>query len=119
MMISANFAEDFARDWVDAWNAHDLERILAHYSDDFEMSSPIIAQLANEPSGVLHGKPAIAAYWRTALGKVPNLHFELLTVLAGANSVVIHYRGHRGLAAEMFWFNADGKVVKAAAHYQV
>ena len=30
----------FAAEWIEAWNAHDLERILAHYADDFEMASP-------------------------------------------------------------------------------
>ena len=30
-MIDRNWAEAFAREWVDAWNAHDLERILDWY----------------------------------------------------------------------------------------
>ena len=29
-------ARTFAEEWVAAWNAHDLERILAHYSDEFK-----------------------------------------------------------------------------------
>lgn len=41
-MISREFAERFAKDWVDAWNRHDLEAVLSHYADDFEMSSPYI-----------------------------------------------------------------------------
>jgi hypothetical protein len=28
---------------------HDLERILAHYTANFEMASPVIAQLMDEP----------------------------------------------------------------------
>lgn len=28
---------DFAHEWIAAWNAHDLERILAHYADDVEL----------------------------------------------------------------------------------
>ena len=43
------FAEHFAADWIDSWNAHDLNRILSHYTDDFEMASPVIIQVANEP----------------------------------------------------------------------
>ena len=35
-MIEKNFAEEFARNWITAWNSHDLERILSHYSDQFE-----------------------------------------------------------------------------------
>lgn len=57
-MIPPGFAERFARQWVEAWNAHDLERILAHYEDDFERTSPVIARLAGEASGTLRGKPA-------------------------------------------------------------
>ena len=52
-MMQKGFAERFAREWVEAWNAHDLERVLSHYEDDFEMSSPIIATLMGESSGKL------------------------------------------------------------------
>jgi hypothetical protein len=38
-MLTRDFAEHFAADWIAAWNAHDLEHILAHYAD-FGMSSP-------------------------------------------------------------------------------
>ncbi len=31
----AEFANKFARAWLDAWNAHDLDRILALYEPDF------------------------------------------------------------------------------------
>ncbi len=118
-MLSKEFAEQFAHDWIDAWNAHDLDRILSHYTDDFEMSSPVIAQLVNEPSGTLRGKAAIRAYWAKALGQHPELHFELAHVYAGANSVIVSHRGHRGLSAEIFWFDGALKVCLAAAHYGV
>ena len=116
-MIAPGFARRFAEDWVESWNAHDLDRILAHYMDDFEMHSPIIATLMGEPSGLLRGKDAIRAYWSKALAQNPQLHFELVDVLAGASSVTVLYRGHRGLSAEVFWFNDEGRVHRAAAHY--
>ena len=117
-MITLEFAARFAAAWIDAWNAHDLERILAHYAEDFEMASPVIAQLVDEPSGKLKGKRAIRSYWAKALERNPSLEFELLHVLAGAASVTIVYRGHRGLSAEVFWFDGDGQVERAAAHYE-
>ena len=117
-MITKDFVTRFAEDWIDAWNSHDLERILSHYTADFEMSSPVIAQLMNEASGTLRGKDAIRAYWGKALTQHPELHFELVNVFAGAASAIITYRGHRGLSAEAFCFNADGKVYRAAAHYR-
>ena len=49
-MITREFADRFAQEWIDAWNSHHLERVLSHYADDFEMSSPYIAQITGEPS---------------------------------------------------------------------
>jgi ketosteroid isomerase-like protein len=117
-MIEPHFAEHFAADWIDAWNTHDLERILAHYSDDFEMSSPIIVEMVGEPSGTLRGKPAVRAYWSRALTLIPDLRFELLEILVGANSITLHYLGARNRnVAEVFLFDAHGKVARAFAHY--
>ena len=117
-MITRDFAARFAADWTEAWNAHDLDRILEHYTDDFEMSSPVIVQLMNEPTGRLKGKGVIRAYWARALARHPTLAFELLHVLAGQASVTLVYRGHRGVSAEVFWFDAHGKAERAAAHYE-
>jgi ketosteroid isomerase-like protein len=112
------FAEHFANNWIDSWNSHDLQRILSHYADDFEMSSPKIIQLANEPAGTLRGKAAVGAYWAKALQLIPDLHFELITTLVGVNSITLYYQGAQGhLAAEVFHFSQDQKVIKAFAHY--
>jgi ketosteroid isomerase-like protein len=93
---------------------HDLDRVLAHYTEDFEMSSPYIIQMAGEPSGTLRGKAAVGAYWKKALELIPGLKFDLITVLAGVDSVTLYYKGARGrLVAEVFHFGADGKVARA------
>jgi hypothetical protein len=116
-MITREFADHFTQEWIESWNSHNLERILSHYTDDFEMSSPYIAQIAGESSGVLKGKAAIAAYWAKALERMPTLHFERHSTLVGAESLVIYYRGTRGMVAELFFFDPQGKVIKACAHY--
>jgi len=103
-MIDKKFAEHFARDWIDSWNSHDLDRILAHYSDQFDMSSPVVIQIAGEPSGTLNGKEAVGAYWAKALSLIPDLRFELLSTLMGINSITLYYKGPRGLSAEVFHF---------------
>ena len=115
--MDKKFAEHFANEWIAAWNSHDLDRILAHYEDDFEMSSPIIHTLAGEPSGKLRGKATVGAYWAKALQKTPDLRFELVRVLAGVDSVTVYYKGPRGFAAEVLHFSAGGKARAAFAHY--
>src|SRR5579863_10371776 len=117
--MDSKFATHFAAEWIAAWNAHDLTRVLSHYTEDFEMSSPKIVQIAGEPSGRLVGKAAVGAYWATALNRNPDLRFELLAVLHGIDSVVLHYRRAGGqLAAEVFHFNAAGLVFRASANYE-
>ena len=44
LSLTREFAHQFAEDWIAVWNSHDLEAILSHYTDDFEMSSPLIVQ---------------------------------------------------------------------------
>jgi ketosteroid isomerase-like protein len=116
-MISREIAARFAEDWVAVWNSHDLDRILSHYADDFEMASPYIANVVGKPSGVLKGKAAVAAYWANALARLPSLHFELHTILVGAESLVIYYKGVSGMVAEFFCFDSSGRVTKSSAHY--
>jgi hypothetical protein len=117
-MMTREEALRFAEGWAAAWNAHDLDRILAHYSDDFEMTTPFIVELAGEPSGTLKGKGQVGAYWRRALAGIPDLRFEVLDVFAGVGSVVLYYQAVLGLlGCQVFFFDCQGKVCKAAAHY--
>jgi ketosteroid isomerase-like protein len=111
-------AEEFAAAWIAAWNSHSLDRILSHYTEDFEMSSPFIVQFLQEPSGCLVGKKAIRAYWELALTRMPDLHFELISLSIGVHSLALHYTNHQErLGTEVFWFNDNKLVYRAAAHY--
>jgi hypothetical protein len=118
-MIDSNFAREFAEEWIGSWNSHDMDRIMSHYTEDFEMSSPFIISLMNEPSGTLKGKQEVRRYWERGLAANPNLKFDLLNVLTGANSVTLIYkRNSVQLAAEVLTFNERREVIKGMAHYE-
>jgi hypothetical protein len=111
-------AQRFTQEWIEAWNAHDLDAVLSHYADDFQMSSPLIVQLAGVASGTLRGKGDVRRYWEAGLERFPDLKFELLGTYAGASSLAIHYKGPNGRqSVEVFRFNDSGLVTEAAAHY--
>lgn len=93
-MIERSWAENFARDWIEGWNTHDLDRILAHYADDFEMTSPLIVQRLGVADGKLKGKEAVRRYWGRSLAGTPQLRFTLIDVIVGVNSVAIMYENH-------------------------
>ena len=108
---------NFASEWLGAWNAHDLDRILSLYEPDFELSSPVLAARIPSSAGRLRGIAAARNYWSAAFAPEVNLHFEHVATFAGVNSLVIHYKGLRGkLCAEFFEFSSSGKVARSHAH---
>ena len=104
----------FAKAWQDAWNSHDLARILPHYSEDIVFRSHRAMRLVG--TGELRGKPALRSYWAQALEQQPDLRFRVKDVFHGHGMVVISYVNHKGiLAAETLRFGTDGLVVEASA----
>ncbi|HLH21467.1 MAG TPA: nuclear transport factor 2 family protein [Chloroflexota bacterium] len=111
-------ALELAQAWIDAWNAHDLDAILAHYADEVEFISPFVQRLLGDPSGIVRGKAALRDYFARGLASYPDLRFDLLEVLAGVRSVTVYYRSVRGLlAAEVMCLADDGRVERVLAHY--
>ena len=103
-------AEKFAASWAEAWNAHDLERVLSHFAEDVVFASPVAAQLIEGSHGVLRGKPALRDYWARGLRAIPDLHFTVLDVYVGVSAVVISYRNQKGArVSEVLIF--DGPLV--------
>lgn len=115
------FAKEFAADWIDAWNTHDLDRILAHYSDDIEFTSPFVVQRGIDPNGTVVGKQALTEYWGPALTPESTLRFELINVLVGVKTVAVLYLTNAGgverQAVEVFHFNDEAQVNLAYANY--
>ena len=66
-MLTRKDANEFADHWVKAWNSHDLNAIMLHYSTDIVLVSPVAAKILNDPSGVVKGQEALRAYFRRGL----------------------------------------------------
>ena len=108
----------FAEEWVAAFNAHDLERILSHYEEDVTLVSPRVKLINGGESAIVRGKAELRAYFGRALARVPDLHFVLDEVYPGVESVVLRYRtGDGRKAAELMVFGAEGRVREVRAHY--
>jgi len=111
-------AQRFALEWVESWNSHDLERILSHYSEDVEVTSPLIETVLGPGRLSVRGKKDLRSYWGPALDRYPDLHFVLFRAYAGPNSLVLHYQSVQGLiGAECMEFDRDGAVCRVLAHY--
>jgi len=124
-VLSESEADAYVARWMEAWNSHDLERILEHYADDVEYASPFIAQMA-EPGGRgaegrLVGKGDVRAYFAAALDRYPDLHFDPpVHVAVGAGSVSFVYTSVKNLTAVETLVFAPGSrtVARAYCHYR-
>ena len=109
----------FSQQWVNAWNAHDVESILQHFAENVVFTSPVAATLLPETGGVIRGKSALRDYWTRALRRFVNLRFVVEGVYAGIDTVVIAYRNQDdGLVSEVLRFS-DGLIVEGHGTYLV
>jgi hypothetical protein len=97
-----------------------MTRILSHYTDDFETSSPLIIKRLNKPNGKLKGKKALRDYWLPSLSQEPPLRFELIDVFIGIGEITLYYRNvGRRVVAETLFINDSGKVTRGFVQWSV
>ncbi|GAC1394110.1 MAG: nuclear transport factor 2 family protein [Polyangiales bacterium] len=84
--MSAAALLDLARAWMRAFNAHDVDALVALYADGATHTSPKIRALHPDTGGKLVGKAALGAWWRDANARLPNLRYEESALTADAST---------------------------------
>ncbi len=119
-MIDHEMAQHLAQAWIDAWNRHDLDAVMAHYAEDVEFYSPLIVKRLGIASGKITGKAQLKAYFEGGLAAQSALHFTLIQLLPGVDSLTLYYRRQDGTeVAEMMVLNADHRVSMVRNHYSL
>ncbi len=75
MSMNREEIETFVMQWADAWNNRDLEKVLAHFHEDINFTSPTALAVVGMPT--VKGKNALRAYWSKALSRVETLRFNI------------------------------------------
>jgi ketosteroid isomerase-like protein len=111
--------ETTVNDWVDAWNKHDLERILSHYAEDVEFKAPTVVARWKRADGVLRGKKELREHFRKGLELDPNLHFELEGFFISPDGYAILYRRNNGnRVIDSVQLDSTGHAMKVTAYYR-
>ncbi len=112
-------AVTLARDWIEAFNERDLERVMSHYAPGVELVSPVYLRFTGGTTDRLQGKDALRSYFAGALELHPELRFTLLEVAAGATSMVIRYRTSLGdqIAMECLELDDQRGATRVLCHY--
>jgi ketosteroid isomerase-like protein len=114
-------ANEFAANWISAWNRKDVDAVLAHYADDATFVSPKAAAFVGY--SVVEGKQALSQYWHLAAKKIEKIEFTLDHVVwdADSNELVIFYEanlnGIRSRACEVMKFDSTGRQMSGEAMY--
>lgn len=82
---------DIAHKWFEAFNEHDLEKLLALYHDEAEHYSPKLKIRQPETNGLVRGKAALRAWWQDAFERLPTLHYAVTTLTANDDRVFMEY----------------------------
>ena len=117
-LMTEDEARSFAADWIEAWNSHDLDRIMTHYAEDVVLVSPIAAQLLSDPAGMVRGKDSLREYFQKGLNAFPQLRFDLIEVMRGLSSIVLYYKNQKGTkSGEFMELNPQRKITRVVANY--
>lgn len=121
--MTSEEAQAFAVEWAAAWNALNVERVLEHFHDDVEFTSPTAQAVVGSPT--VRGKRALRDYWNRALAQCASLVFTLDRVVwdAGRRELAIVYtseiNGNRRRVSENLRFDGAGLVTVAEVFHGV
>ncbi len=85
---------DIAREWLRAFNAHDVDALVALYAETATHTSPKIRALHPTTGGKLVGKAALASWWHDANARIPGLRYEATALTANDDRVFLEYVRH-------------------------
>ena len=107
--------------WIDAFNAHDVDALVALYADDCTHTSPKIRALHPETGGKLHGKEALARWWREANARLPGLRYEPFAITTTSERVIVEYvrkaPGEPDMPVAEAFDVRDGRIVASRVYH--
>jgi len=83
-----------ARQWFDAFNDHNLEKLLALYHDNAQHYSPKLKIRRPETKGLITGKEALSNWWRDSFERLPSLCYRPTKFIADEYSIFMDYTRH-------------------------
>jgi ketosteroid isomerase-like protein len=80
-----------AQKWFDAFNEHNLEKLLALYHENARHYSPKLKIRQPETNGLVTGKAALRAWWQDSFDRLPTLSYTPTSFTANDERVFSEY----------------------------
>jgi predicted SnoaL-like aldol condensation-catalyzing enzyme len=89
MVIQKNLS--IAHAWFEAFNSHNLEKLLSLYDDEANHFSPKLKIRHPETKGLVTGKEALREWWKDAFERLPSLQYKVTSLTANSDRVFMEY----------------------------
>jgi ketosteroid isomerase-like protein len=80
-----------AKKWFDAFNEHDLDKLLALYDNNAQHYSPKLKIRSPETKGLIIGKKALEGWWKDCFDRLPTLKYTPKNFIADDSNVFMEY----------------------------
>ena len=107
--------------WFEAFNAHNLEKLLSLYDDEAQHYSPKLKIRLPETKGLVTGKDALRSWWKDAFDRLPTLHYKVTSLTSNSDRVFMEYirtvaNEEEMLVAEILEVR-DGKIIASRVYH--
>jgi len=94
--VSMNTEElkTIAIQWFEAFNEHNLEKLLKLYDNDAEHYSPKLKVRHPETHGLIKGKDMLRGWWKDAFERLPSLRYEVIRLTPYEDRIFMEYVRH-------------------------
>jgi hypothetical protein len=121
IQMSPDALHSVAFRWLDAFNEHDMNKLLSLYDDEARHYSPKLKIARPETHGYISGKAALHQWWENAFERLPGLRYQVTSLTAGSGRVFMEYiRSANGednmLIAEVLEVN-NGLIVASRVYH--
>lgn len=119
--MKAEDCRQIANSWMDAFNSHDLNKLLNLYADDAIHFSPKLLERKPETGGLIKGKQALHDWWQDAFHRLPSLNYKPTNFIVQQDSVFMEYLrtvdGEKDLRVGEVLEMKEGKIVASRVYH--
>ncbi|MFC4818015.1 nuclear transport factor 2 family protein [Flavobacterium sp. GCM10023249] len=113
--------QSIAYKWFDAFNAKQLEKLLALYDDEAQHFSPKLKIRQPETQGLIIGKEAMRNWWQDAFDRLPSLNYKVTSLTANTDRIFMEYvrqvEGEEDMLVAEVLEVRDGKIIASRVYH--
>lgn len=107
--------------WFEAFNEHNLEKLLSLYDDKAQHYTPKLKIKNPETNGLIAGKAALHDWWKSAFDNLPTLKYEVKSLTSNDYRVFMEYirkvEGEPDLMVAELLQIEDGKIIFSKVYH--